>query len=147
MARLVHPLGGTTVEIHHIGSTSVPGLTAKPVIDVLPVVSSLDGVDARRDEFESAGYLWRGAYGIAGRRLLTRDADGTRVANVHVFAEGSLEIARHLRFRDALIADPALAAEYAALKRRLRELHPWDVESYADAKSPFVARVLARTAT
>jgi GrpB-like predicted nucleotidyltransferase (UPF0157 family) len=130
--------------IHHIGSTSVPGLAAKPLIDLMPEVSELEVIDRARTAIEAAGYAFWGEYGIAGRRFCPRiAADGTRLANVHCFATGDPGLARHLAFRDYLRAHPELASAYAAEKRRCAALHPDDAAAYSDAKSAFVRRLEA----
>src|SRR5688572_26829142 len=71
--RLRRLLGAELVAIHHIGSTAIPGLAAKPIIDLLPVVRQIDRVDALTPAFEAAGYRAWGEYGLSGRRYFTRD--------------------------------------------------------------------------
>ena len=130
--------------IHHIGSTSVPGLAAKPLLDLMPEVSELAVIDRARAAIEAAGYAFWGEYGIAGRRFCPRlAADGTRLANVHCFATGDPGLARHLAFRDYLRTHPEIARAYADEKRRCAALHPEDPAGYSEAKSAFVKRVEA----
>ena len=95
-------LGENVVEIYHIGSTSVPGLAAKPIIDIMPVVKSLERVDAVSEEFESIGYEYLGEFGMTGRRYLRKGGD-ERTHQVHIFQrEDQKNIRRHLAFRDYL---------------------------------------------
>ena len=133
-------LGENCLEIYHIGSTSVPGLAAKPIIDIMPVVRSLDGVDEARDALEALGYEYLGEFGIPGRRYLRKGGD-ERTHQMHIFAQGDgANITRHLAFRDYLRAHPDAREEYAVLKRALAERYPYDIESYCDGKDAFVKR-------
>ncbi len=141
-AELRDVLGDIALDVHHIGSTSVPGLTAKPVMDMIPVIESLAAIDARRPQIEAAGYAWRGELGIARRRYLTRGHEGPQDLHAHCFAAGDPQIARHLLFRDVLRTDECVTAEYVALKLALRDRFPNHGYAYADAKDEFVARVL-----
>jgi len=136
-------LEGEVVAIHHIGSTAVPGLPAKPIIDLLPVVRDIERVDARAAAMASAGYRAWGAWGLPGRRYFTRDEGGLRRENVHIFQEGSPEIARHLAFRDYLRAHRGVRDEYARVKRAAFASHPDDIERYNDAKDAWIRRVEA----
>ena len=79
-------LGENCVAVHHIGSTAVEGLAAKPVIDIMPVVKDLAEADGRRAAFEAIGYEWMGEFGIAGRRYLRKGGD-ERTHQVHIFAQ------------------------------------------------------------
>jgi len=138
-------LGGVLTGVHHIGSTSVPGLVAKPIIDLLPVVTSIEALDALRASIEALGYAWHGEYGIATRRFCTlSNRFGTRIANVHFFAQDSSAIARHLAFRDYLIAHPAMRQEYALEKRRAQSLHANDSDAYTDEKAAWISSTEAR---
>ena len=133
------------VAIHHIGSTAVVGLCAKPVIDIMPVVVSLARVDAQKKAFEAIGYEVLGEFGIAGRRYLRKGGD-ERTHQLHIFEQGADEqIERHLALRDYLRAHPQDAAVYGRLKRQLAQQFPWDIESYCDGKDDLV-RKLEQTA-
>ncbi len=137
--RLEGAIGEALIEVHHIGSTAIAGIRAKPIVDLVPVVTSLEALDARREAVEALGWFWRGEFGIAGRRYAVLvDERGRRVSQFHAFAIGTANITRHLAFRDYLRAHPEEARAYEAQKIRARELHPDDVQSYNDAKSPFI---------
>jgi GrpB-like predicted nucleotidyltransferase (UPF0157 family) len=126
--------------LHHIGSTAIAGMIAKPVIDILAEVRSLEAIDAKDLAMQALGYQARGAYGIEGRRYFSKkrtDPDGLGF-HVHAFARGSSEIGRHLRFRDYLIAVPDAAKEYAALKLSLCDPEGVLVSDYAERKAPFI---------
>ncbi len=136
-------LDGLLVEIHHIGSTAVPGLMAKPVIDILPVVRDIEMVDARNPAMEALGYECMGEFGIPGRRYF-RKGGNDRTHQVHVFAADSREeINRHLAVRDYLRAHPNVAAEYGRLKAALAARFPEDIDGYCDGKDGFVKRLEA----
>jgi GrpB-like predicted nucleotidyltransferase (UPF0157 family) len=138
-ARLARVVPG--LELHHIGSTAVPGLPAKPIVDLMARVEDLDAAVAAF--VERGGYQRLPADAPAGgRRCLCRPSSAHRTHHLHL-VDDPRELARHLRFRDALHADPALAASYAALKRELAERFADDREAYAEAKTPFIARVTA----
>jgi GrpB-like predicted nucleotidyltransferase (UPF0157 family) len=132
-------LGSTLVAVHHISSTSVPGLAAKPIIDLIPVVTSLDEIDQKRSLVESLGYNWYGELGIAGRRYCAlSDGGGNRVAQLHFFTAESPQIVRHLAFRDFLRNYPEKARSYENEKRRARDLFPNDSHAYTDKKAAWI---------
>jgi GrpB-like predicted nucleotidyltransferase (UPF0157 family) len=132
------------IAIHHIGSTAVPGLTAKPILDLLPEVSDLTCFDDARDALVAAGYQWRGENGISSRRYFTRSGpDGARLAHLHGFATGHRAIGEHLALRDYLCAHPEIAREYAARKAECAAAHPDDSAAYSARKTPFVERIVA----
>ncbi len=135
------------LEFHHVGSTAVPALCAKPILDILAVAPDLDQLDIHRLAFEKLGYEYKGEFGISGRRycVLYDAAKEIGFVQLHAFARGSEEVARHLLFRDYLRAFPAVAEEYGSLKRALLAAgHARSV--YTQAKAPFIARVLADAA-
>jgi GrpB-like predicted nucleotidyltransferase (UPF0157 family) len=134
-------LGDAIVEMHHIGSTSIPGLAAKPVIDLLPVVRDMATVDLRTAALEADGYQSWGEYGIVGRRFFTRDRDGVRLCNVHVFDAESLEIERHLAFAAYLRAHDEVCREYESLKRAVYAQHSDDIAAYSAGKDAWIKRV------
>ena len=122
----------------HIGSTSVPNLVAKPIIDILPVVRDLRLVDTKNADFEALGYECMGEFGLAGRRYFRKGGD-ERTHQIHIFArESAHDIARHLAVRDYLRAFPQAAAAYGELKMRLAQQYPEDIEGYCDGKDAFV---------
>jgi GrpB-like predicted nucleotidyltransferase (UPF0157 family) len=133
---------GTLETVHHIGSTAIEGLLAKPILDLLPVIADASAFDAARPALEAAGYLWWGEYGLPGRRYLTREVDGVRTAHFHAYARGSDEITRHLAFRDYVRARPEVRDAYAIEKERARSV-AGDSYGYADEKAAFVRRVEA----
>jgi len=142
--QLKHILSDAIVEIHHIGSTAIPGILAKPIIDLLPVVSSLQKIDAQRKFLQAAGYQWYGEYGIQGRRYLVRPGKDEDVTHVHIYETGHPEIERHLAFRDALLNDAFLAAGYDQLKLRLQKRFKNERERYQEGKRDFIEQVLQK---
>jgi GrpB-like predicted nucleotidyltransferase (UPF0157 family) len=132
-------------DIHHVGSTAIPGLPAKPIIDLMAGVGSLDDAPAMARVL--APHDWHlvppELDARPWRRLLVKVVAGRRVAHLHLLNPGTTRWAEQLRFRDRLCARPALAAEYGELKRRLAQEHTDDREAYSGGKAAFVRRVLA----
>jgi GrpB-like predicted nucleotidyltransferase (UPF0157 family) len=143
IARLHEALEGVIVSVHHIGSTSLPGIMAKPIIDLLPVVSDLGNLDSRMPRVKSLGYECLGEFGLPGRRYCRRDdqTTGKRAYQLHFYVDGSPEIDRHLAFAIYLRAHPAIAAEYEAEKLRAAALYPDSTSDYNDAKNDWIKRV------
>ena len=137
-ATLRSVLGDEALAVHHIGSTSVPGLAAKPTIDVLIEAREIGELDDLVGAMAEKGYEAWGEYGIPGRRFFTRDRGAARIANVHVFEAGTFDVERHLAFRDYLIQDPQTARAYGDLKEELAERFPTDIEAYMEGKDAFV---------
>ena len=138
-------MGGNLMDIHHIGSTAIPGICAKPIIDMLAVVADLAAVDQLSARMESLGYEPMGEFGIAGRRYFRRNnAAGDRTHQVHTFPSGSEHIQRHLAFRDFIRAHATIAGQYAELKQRLAEAHPHDMNAYMDGKDGFIKEMETR---
>lgn len=134
-------VGGVAVSIEHIGSTAVPGLAAKPTIDILMVVRSPEEFLAVLPRVEALGFDYRSKNTFVGNEdhlFLRKVKDGKRTHHLHVVRVGSPEIEEYRRFRDALRGDPALAHEYERLKRRLAEAHASDRMQYVEAKSKWV---------
>jgi GrpB-like predicted nucleotidyltransferase (UPF0157 family) len=144
--RITAALGGLLVQIEHVGSTSVPGLAAKPRIDIMPGLATEDDLDRIIEPMVELGFRYVPDYEdeMPYRRLFTRDAGGTQIAcNVHTVAVGSEFWERHLLFRDYLRANPDVADEYAQLKRDLAPRFTV-TNDYADAKTEFIRSVEAR---
>lgn len=133
--------------LHHIGSTAVPGLVAKPVIDLLGEAAGLTEIEAASAALEALGWRPRGENGVAGRRYFTRDdpETGARAAHLHVHATGDPMIPWYLAFRDRLRAEPGTAAAYAREKARCAALHPGDSGAYAVCKKVWTDRVAGET--
>ncbi len=112
-ARLKAVLGEEAVAVHHFGSTAVPGLAAKPIIDLLVEVRDIDGIDAFNTALAALGYEARGENGIPGRRYFVRGSPDVHTHHVHMFQAGGMEVTRHLAVRDYLRARPAEAEAYA----------------------------------
>lgn len=132
-------LGPILVTSHHIGSTAIPDLLAKPIIDILLEVTSLSQLDKRSSVLETYGYDPRGEYGISGRRYYSKKTVGqTSGYHVHAYEVGHHEVQRHLAFRDYLIEKPKIAAEYAKIKRQLIDKEGVLMHGYQDSKKPWV---------
>jgi GrpB-like predicted nucleotidyltransferase (UPF0157 family) len=134
--------------VEHVGSTAVPGLDAKPIIDLMASARDLDVVVVQADEpltAEGWHYVPPELDGRPWRRFFVKpDASGQhRVAHLHVIQAGHPRWAEQLTFRDALRRDAGLARRYGDLKRRLAAAHADDREAYSDAKASFIADALA----
>ncbi len=145
-AELLDALGDLAIRIEHVGSTSVPGLAAKPVIDIQISVASLVPRSPMVASLSALGYEHSIDPIEPQHEFFSKGYDDERVqkVNVHVCEVGSTWERRHLAFRDELRRDPAAAAEYAALKRRLANEHPRDIMSYVDGKTAFIRSIEAR---
>ena len=139
--RITQALDDLVVRLHHIGSTAIPGIFAKPIIDMLLEVDDIGELDRKTAALEGLGYEAHGEFGIPGRRYFRKnDHSGVRTHQIHSFQVGSPEIERHLAFRDYMIAHPADARQYSELKRRVATEYPDDIESYMDGKDPFIKK-------
>lgn len=139
-ARLLSHFPGTFAAIEHIGSTSVPGLRAKPIIDVMAGVASMAEAIALTPALCGQGYTTSEAVNrtLTDRQWFMRWADGHRTHHLHVVVHQGPQWFRRLRFREVLRRDPAVAASYLALKERLAVLYADDRESYTAAKADFI---------
>ena len=146
--RIKAAMGENLVAIHHVGSTSIPGIYAKPVIDMLVEVKDVVELDRGSPAMRSLGYEVKGEFGIAGRRYFRKDnAEGIRTHQIHAFETGSEQIARHLAFRDYMIAHPEEAQAYGELKRRLVAKYADSPENYMDGKDEFIKEIDRRATT
>jgi GrpB-like predicted nucleotidyltransferase (UPF0157 family) len=144
-AEITTVLGDAIAAIHHIGSTAIPGIYAKPIVDLLIEVKSLTFVDARNAAMNAIGYEAMGEFGIPGRRYFRKhNVVGTRTHHIHIFEQGTPQCDRHLAFRDYMIAHPEEAQQYSQLKRNLADQYPQDIESYMDGKDSFIREKEAR---
>lgn len=135
------------LEIEHFGSTAVPGMPAKPIIDVLAGVKSMAVATALSEPIIEAGYTTSAINAVfPDRHWFMRVHDGRRTHHLHLVELGGTAWRDRLRFRDCLRTEPALAARYAALKAELAEVHRHDREAYTEAKGAFIASVLDNAA-
>ena len=132
------------IQIHHMGSTAIPNIYAKPIVDVLPVVKDISSVDSLNHEFEKLGYVCMGEYGIPGRRFYWKSKT-KRTLNIHLFEQGAPEIKRHLLFKDFMLEHDDYAQAYSLIKRSLSEVFPQDIEKYVNGKGSFVQMIDYKT--
>jgi GrpB-like predicted nucleotidyltransferase (UPF0157 family)/GNAT superfamily N-acetyltransferase len=137
-------LGDNCHTIHHVGSTSIPGMFAKPIIDMIPVVTNIQLVDEMAAEMVKLGYQAKGEGGMLFRRFFTKSVD-TEAFNVHVYEEGAGEIDRLIKFRDWMCSHQQDADEYARLKLKLAGLHSDDLLKYVMGKEELIVSIDAKT--
>ena len=137
-------LGINCDNIYHIGSTSIPNIYAKPVIDILVVVNNLSTVDVLHPAFERLGYACMGKYGIPGRRYYWKDKI-QHTHHIHLFKKDHPEIARYLAFKEYMLQHPNTAQAYSWIKRCLAKQFPTDIEAYVNGKESFVRMINHQT--
>ncbi|MBM7584431.1 GrpB-like predicted nucleotidyltransferase (UPF0157 family) [Bacillus pakistanensis] len=131
-------LKNVPITTHHIGSTSVEGLAAKPIIDILVELPTLESLNPFIDEFVEEGYVFKGENGIPKRRYFQFEKDGTRLVHLHMYQKGNDEIHRHIAFRDYLREFPNEAKQYGEIKQQLAKQFPSDIAAYINGKHEFV---------
>lgn len=136
-------LGDAVIRIEHVGSTSVPGLAAKPIIDMMPLVHEIGAVNQRIAAMAVVGYIPRGEFGLPGRRYFVKGPAHARLVHCHIYAADHPEVERHLAFRDYLRAHPAARDAYASLKVGLAQQHPTDIVAYMDGKDGLIKQLEA----
>jgi GrpB-like predicted nucleotidyltransferase (UPF0157 family) len=142
---LAFVMGSALLTVHHVGSTAIPAIRAKPILDLIPVVTALLELDRHRADIEALGYEWWGEFGLPGRRYCTKGDPATarRLIQLHCYVDGSPEIARHLAFRDYLRENPDVAGAYSQEKARCQNLHPDNSHAYSDCKGVWIRKVEA----
>ncbi len=128
------------VNIHHIGSTSVPGLAAKPIIDIMIEVNSLQEVDSKNKKMIELGYRPLGEYGIKNRRFFQKGRDNIS-HHVHIFKINDENIIRHLAFRDYLKVNKKRLKEYEEFKIKLADQYHDDIDSYCKGKDFLIKEI------
>lgn len=141
--RLLSLFPGIFIDIQHIGSTAVPGFSAKPIVDILAGVDSMRTAEALAEPLCRCGYNTSPEFNatLVDRKWFMRWADGHRTHHLHVVVYGAEPWCERIRFREALLKCPELAARYAALKTKLAAQHTTDRETYTKAKEQFVRSV------
>lgn len=141
-AELREALGELALRIEHVGSTSVPGLAAKPIIDVDVVISDYSMLDAVNAALQTIGYYHQGDFGIAGREAFGYDGkEHLQKHHLYVCPQDSAELNRHISFRDYLRTHPDAVREYSRVKAEGAALYPHDIDKYIEHKSPFIAGI------
>ena len=130
------------LEVHHIGSTSVPGMPAKPVLDLLAVFASNEARLASEASVKALGYDWCGEQGLPGRSYAKRSGDPT--VHAHGYTEAHPGISRHLALRDALCRNAALRAAYTSVKAACAARYPDGGPEYQSCKSSWIDKAEAR---
>jgi GrpB-like predicted nucleotidyltransferase (UPF0157 family) len=144
LARVAQALGDTAARLEHVGSTSVPGLGAKPIIDMQVSVVDIDRMEDYVGPLEGLGYLFAPDPAFPDYHYFARPHTRPRTHHLHVCGHGSHQELRHLAVRDYLRAHPDEAARYEALKRRLVAEHPQDRLAYVAGKDGYMIELEAR---
>jgi GrpB-like predicted nucleotidyltransferase (UPF0157 family) len=140
--RVMQALGKNAIAVHHIGSTAIPHIYAKPIIDLLVEVKEIAQVDEQNTSMEALGYEIMGEFGISGRRYFRKNnEEGIRTHHIHAFTADSAQVKRHLAFRDYMIAHLQEAQSYSELKRKLAREYPTDIDGYMDGKDAFIKAI------
>lgn len=138
-------LKGLVLRIEHVGSTSVEGLSAKPVIDIDVVISDKSALPAVIEALQTIGYSHEGDLGIPGREAFKYEGkEHLRKHHLYVCTQDSEELRRHISFRDYLRTDPAAVSEYSRVKEEGAALYPWDIDKYIEHKTPFIKSIYKR---
>jgi GrpB-like predicted nucleotidyltransferase (UPF0157 family) len=137
-------LAGLAADVEHVGSTAVPGLPAKPVLDIAVAVAGPDEVDQAAARLESAGYECRGDAGAEGGVIFVRGPETWRTHCLHLVGRQDPQWGRYIVFRDALRTDAELRSAYAALKQALAARFPLDRPAYVRGKAPLIEATLDR---
>jgi GrpB-like predicted nucleotidyltransferase (UPF0157 family) len=132
--------GGQLVAVHHFGSTAIPGICAKPVIDILLTVQEIAFADQVTPQLGELGYHAVGEYGISGRRFFYKGTDEARSHHLHVYQFDNPHILRHLAFRDYMCSHPISARRYGQLKEELARQFSENIDGYNAGKNDFVQR-------
>lgn len=133
-------LGDNCIAVHHIGSTSIPGLAAKPIIDMIPVVNNISEVDSQIEAMNALGYQALGEYGMLFRRFFQKEG-----FNIHVYEEGTPDIKRYLLFKNWMCQHPEDKQAYEQLKQNLAQQFSHDRFAYTVGKDEFVASIDKKT--
>lgn len=140
-------LGDDLLEIHHFGSTSIPGMFAKPNIDIYALATSLESVRKRSEQFEKLKFVARGDYSNIGEEYFTLDTpEGERIASVHVFEGSPKVIESYKNFRDYLITREDELERYITLKRELYSKFKDDYPAYDSGKEQLIDELKSRAA-
>ncbi len=139
-AEIQNTVGGHILSIDHIGSTAIPGLCAKPILDILIGLDDFEHGFHCVSGLEELGYTFRGENGIPGRHYFRKGSPRTH--HLHMFARNSQEWQQHILFRDYLRAHAAQRDSYAELKTALAKRYPENREQYLEGKAAFIQNII-----
>ena len=139
-SRLQEVIGAYVLDIQHVGSTSIPGMIAKPIIDIAIAVQSFEDATVCIKPIEQLGYEYRGEFGIPRRHYFTKG--DPRTHHIHMNEISSRDWLNQITFRNYLIQHPGVAKEYAELKVKLAQSYPTNLQLYTESKAPFINHVL-----
>lgn len=133
------------LKIEHVGSTSVEGLSAKPVIDIDVVIKDTTVLPDVISALQTIGYFHEGDLGIPGREAFKYEGkEHLRKHHLYVCSQDSEELKRHITFRDYLRSNPDAVEEYSKIKEEAANLYPWDIDKYIEHKSPVIEMIYKR---
>lgn len=132
------------VNIQHIGSTAIPGIVAKPIIDIAIGIDDLSNIKQIITLLEEGGYEYRGEQGIPDRHLFVKGNEECRTHHIHVMVNTSYDWKKHILFRDYLKSNPKVAKQYSELKKRLAAKFEFDREKYTNGKEEFILGILEK---
>ena len=133
------------LRIEHVGSTSVEGLSAKPVIDIDVVIKDTTVLPDVISALQTIGYFHEGDLGIPGREAFKYEGkEHLRKHHLYVCSQDSEELKRHIAFRDYLRSNPDAVEEYSKIKEEAANLYPWDIDKYIEHKSPVIEMIYKR---
>ncbi len=138
LAQLKKILSGLSQEIHHFGSTSVKGMAAKPIVDIMVVVADANAVEEAASRLSESSYIDMGNI-CSGWRFVIKGNEEERTCHIHIFKHGDRKILDHLLVRDFLRSNERIAGAYSQLKLDLAKSFPNDIDSYIAGKSSFMA--------
>lgn len=138
-SELMAVLEGKVISVEHVGSTSVEGLSAKPIIDIDVVIEDETAFTAVKDAMESIGYYHEGDLGIPGREAFKYEGkEHLRKHHLYVCTKDATELKKHITFRDHLRSHPEAVSGYSKVKEEGAKLYPEDIDSYINYKAPFI---------
>ncbi len=139
-------IGDLIIGIEHVGSTSVPGLAAKPIIDLDVIIEDISVLPKIIERLDSAGYSYEGDLGIAGRESFKRRFnDGMMTYHLYVCQKDGIGYLEHIAFRDYLRSHPEAVREYEEIKKELARVYPHDIDAYLNGKNEFIEKILAES--
>lgn len=137
-------LGDNLIGIHHIGSTAISNISAKPIIDIAVEINNFSALDQLDNKLKEKGFIYRSMHDKPGYRLYIKGGKDYRSCHIHFYEKGSETLQNDLHFRDYLVNHPETAKKYDELKQNLADKYPNDRKKYTEGKKGFIEAVLAK---